>query len=555
MSREDLPLDWCEPRRPGAGKPRVIVIGAGISGMSTGVYAQMNGMDSRIYESYVMPGGCCTGWVRKGYTFDYCIEWLIGSGAGNAAHQVWQELGALDGKTVVNFEMFNRVVGPDGREVTFYNDPDRLEQHLLEVSPQDEALIRSFCADVRRFVKLEMYPVLKPDPLKTWRERLGEWMGILPSFRLFWRSGAMQMDTFADKFRDPLLRRAMRNIFFQDPGCFPVLPYLYNLACAHKNNAGFPQGGSLALARSVEARYKSLGGRVHYRARVEKVLVEDGRAVGVELKNGTRHYADYVVSACDGHTTIYKMLQGRYVNDTVEKLYKDLLLRPDILYPGVVSVFLGVQGEFDRSEPHTTTYLLSDSERQQLPSAPQGSLVVQLRSHYSDSFTPPGRSVIHCTYFSDYAYWHRLRSEDRKEYWAQKRRVADFVRAYLERLYPGLNERVEVVNVSSPATTQRYTGNHNGSILAWKAFTEAEDLANKLLNQGRMQLPGLQRFYMAGQWIGGGGLIRAASSGRYVVQYICDEQGRAFQAYPSQGGKAWHVGQLGLLHSEEQAEA
>ena len=108
-------------------KSRVIIIGAGIGGMSTGVYAQMNGMQSRIFESYVLPGGCCTAWSRKGYIFDYCIEWLIGTCAGNDANQIWRELGALDGKTVKNFDMFNRIVDEHGRSVTFYNDPDRLE--------------------------------------------------------------------------------------------------------------------------------------------------------------------------------------------------------------------------------------------------------------------------------------------------------------------------------------------------------------------------------------------------------------------------------------------
>src|SRR5262249_33224419 len=132
-------------------RPKLIVIGAGIAGMATGAYAQMNGFDSRIFEMHVLPGGCCTAWSRKGFVFDYCIEWLIGSGAGNDANRIWRELGALDGKTITDFEMFNRVVDEHGRSVTFYNDPDRLERHLREVSPEDAKLTRAFCADLRRF--------------------------------------------------------------------------------------------------------------------------------------------------------------------------------------------------------------------------------------------------------------------------------------------------------------------------------------------------------------------------------------------------------------------
>jgi phytoene dehydrogenase-like protein len=526
-----------EPAQNGA-KSRVIIIGAGISGLATGVYAQMNGMESRIFESYVLPGGCCTAWSRKGYVFDYCIDWLLGTAPGNAANQVWRELGALDGKEVKNFEMFNRVVGEDGRSVTFYNDPDRLEAHLIDLSPRDTALIKSFCNDLRRFVKHDLYPFLKPRALQTLRERAGTLISILPVFRLFWRNAAMQMNAFSEKFEDPLLRRAFRNIFFQDHECFPLLPYLYNIACAFKNNAGFPQGGSLGLSKSIAERYQLLGGTIQYRSRVNRILVEDGRAVGVELKNGSRHYADFVVSACDGLTTIYDMLEGKYVNETIETLYRDMLQRPDILYPGVVSTFVGVEGDFDPQGPHSTTYLLSEEEASELPAVQQKSLVVQLRSHYSSGFAPPGKSVIHCTYFSDFKYWSDLRTGDKRKYRAEKRRVDEFIRSYLERLYPGIRERIELIEISSPATTKRYTGNFNGSILAWKSFTDAEDLTTKLINKNKMQLPGLRRFYMVGQWMGMGGLIRAASSGRWVVQFICKELGQEFHAWAEQNNDA-----------------
>lgn len=539
--------EWSVPGRDKDGSPRVIVIGAGVAGMSTGCYAQMNGMRSRIFEKHVLPGGCCTAWSRDGYIFDYCIEWLIGTATGNDANQVWRELGALDGKTITNFDMFNRVVDEAGRSVTFYNDPDRLEQHLLGISPDDARLIRSFCRDLRRFADIELYPFLTAPALRTVRERAALLRTVLPAFRLFWRTAATPMHEFADRFQDPLLRRAFRNIFFQDPEGFPLLPYLFNMAGAHHQNAGFPQGGSLGLARSIEDRYTGLGGEISYRARAERILVEDGRAVGIELRNGKRYYADHVVSACDGHTTIHGLLQGRYTGPRIDKLYDELLNRPGTLFPAVVSAFVGIRGELGADRAHSTTYLLAPQDAEQLPGALQSSVVVQMRSDYSDGFAPPGRSVIHCTYFSDFAYWKELRAADRKEYREKKRQVADFVRGFLERRLPGLGERIELVDVASPATTRRYTGNHDGSILAWKAFSEADDIAAKLVGRDRMRLPGLRGFSMAGQWVGMGGLIRAASTGRFVVQYLCDELGRGFTASESRGTEPWHPGKLGRL--------
>ncbi|MFJ1747417.1 phytoene desaturase family protein [Streptomyces sp. NPDC088116] len=551
MSRDTRTVWHARDRTPGD-KPRVIVIGAGIGGLSTGCYAQMSGAETRIFERHVLPGGCCTAWSRQDYVFDYCIEWLTGTGRGNDASRVWRELGALDGKTIANFEMFNTVTDENGRSVTFYNDPDRLERHLLEISPADARPIRAFCRDLRRFIDTNLYPFLTPPPLQTPREKLAMLRAILPDFLLFWRTAATRMERFCGRFQDPLLRRAFPFIFFQDHEVFPLLPYLFNMASAHHLNAGFPQGGSLGLARSVEDRYTSLGGQVDYRARVERVLVENDRAVGVELRSGERHYADHIVSACDGPTTINGLLDGRYTSPKIDTLFKEMVNRPELLYPGVVSAFVGMKGELDPEERHSTTYLLSEEDNAALPHVLQKSLVVQLRSRYSDGFAPPGKSVIHCTYFSDYGYWKQLRRTDRKAYWTRKQDVADFVRTFLERRYPGIGEAIEVIDVASPATTERYTGVQGGSILGWKSFTDADDVITGLINKDRMRLPGLEGFSMAGQWFGGGSLIRTAASGRFVTQYICQELGLEFRAWESGGTDPWHPGKLGRLPQLEQ---
>ncbi|MFF3095525.1 phytoene desaturase family protein [Streptomyces cyaneofuscatus] len=543
----DTADDWSSRERTPGTPPRVIIIGAGVAGLSTGCYAQMSGARTRIFEKHVLPGGCCTAWSRDGYLFDYCIEWLIGTAPGNEAHQVWRELGALDGKTVTNFELFNKVEDESGRSVTFYNDPDRLEAHLLAISPADAPLIRAFTRDLKRFIAIDLYPFLTAPALRTVRERAATLRTVLPAFRLFWRTAATPMHVFADKFQDPLLRRAFRNIFFQDPEGFPLLPYLFNMAAAYHLNAGFPQGGSLGLSRSIEERYLKLGGHATYRARTEKVLVENDRAIGVELRNGKRYFAEHVVSAADGHTTVHGLLGGRYTGPRIDRLYTDLLHRPGTLFPAVVSAFVGLRGDFDPGEAHSTTHLLTDGDGKQLPGALQNSLVVQARSRYSDGFAPPGRSVLHCTYFSDYAYWKELRTRDRKEYRQRKHEVADFVRTFLERRSPGITDRIDLVDVASPATTHRYTGNHNGSILAWKAFSDADDVSARLVGKDRMRLPGLTGFSMAGQWVGMGGLIRAASTGRFAVQYLCRELGLEFRAWESEATEPWHTGKLGRL--------
>lgn len=76
-------------------------------------------------------------------------------------------------------------------------------------------------------------------------------------------------------------------------------------------------GGSLEFARAIERRYLDLGGEIHYKSPVKKILVESNRAIGIRLADGTEHRSDIVVSAADGHTTLFDMLDGKYMNKKI----------------------------------------------------------------------------------------------------------------------------------------------------------------------------------------------------------------------------------------------
>src|SRR5512142_899694 len=101
----------------------MIIIGAGIGGMAAGCYAQMSGCSTRIFEMQDKPGGVCTSWQRKGFTFDGCIHNLVGTKPGSKVRRIWEELGAARGWEVIDFKEFVQVEDPDGRRLTVYADP------------------------------------------------------------------------------------------------------------------------------------------------------------------------------------------------------------------------------------------------------------------------------------------------------------------------------------------------------------------------------------------------------------------------------------------------
>lgn len=127
----------------------IIIIGAGIAGLSAGCYGQMNDYRTRIFEMHTKPGGLCTSWLRQKYTIDGCLHWLVGSRSGTNFYRIWEELGAVQGRRMIDHEEFMRVEGADGKVFVFYTDIDRLEQHMKELAPEDGNEIEKFIKGLR----------------------------------------------------------------------------------------------------------------------------------------------------------------------------------------------------------------------------------------------------------------------------------------------------------------------------------------------------------------------------------------------------------------------
>ena len=488
----------------------MLIIGAGIAGLSAGCYGQMNGYRTQIFELHDLPGGLCTSWKRKGYVFDGCLHWLVGSSPNNSFYRIWEELGAIQGREMVNFEEFYRIEGSDGKTLIMYTDPKRLEAHLKELSPMDAKVIEEFTASIRRLSKFDM-PSNKAIELMNLIDGIKMMLKMIPMGRYFKRYYKMTMKDFGAQFSDPFLKSCFSN--FMGISEFPTVAFLMTLGWLSEKCAGYPIGGSLKFAQAIEERYLKLGGQIHYSSKVTRILIEEGRAVGVQLADGTEYRADYLISAADGHATLFDLLEGRYLTQKHKKAYEEA----NIFEP-LIQVSLGVDEDFSGLS-HMFNYTLKE------PLQIAGQTVNELGvRHYCDDPTiaPPGKSALVVLLETKYDYWKRL-AQDPEAYRQEKQNVLNSVIKGLEERLPGIRERIEVTDVATPLTTQRYTGNWQGSFEGWMITTE---------NMGRdlpRTLPGLNNFYMAGQWVHpGGGVPTAAKSGRDVIQLICKEEKQRF---------------------------
>ncbi len=493
----------------------IIIIGAGIAGLSAGCYAQMNGYRSTIFELHDLPGGLCTAWERKGYIFDGCIHYLFGSGEGQPFHSMWQELGAVQGRPMVNHQVYQHVT--DGEKtLVVYTDPDRLEAHMLDLAPGDAGLIRALADGVRKFTTFDISLMYEqPKALMgalDWPQ-LG--MRMVPFVPALVRWGLTSSGEFAARFKDPFLRRAVAQMFSWEEA--PVMMGMMLLAYMHNGNAGFPTGASLEFARAVEKRYLDLGGEIYYKGQVEKILVENDRAVGVRLYNDEIHRGDVVISAGDGRGTIYDMLDGRYTNRKIRRMYDGHLPTHQML-----QISLGVARDL-RGEPHWVTHLLDKP----VTLAGEEHHEIGVKHYCFDpSLAPPGKSVVELMIRTDYAYWQRIYG--RRIYDTEQHQVSDILIDQLENWHPGIRADIEYVDEATPLSYERYTGNWQGATTGWLLTKETLPM---MIQGVPKTLPGLDNFYMAGQWVEPGGTVSlAAASGRNAIQTICAADGKPFSA-------------------------
>jgi phytoene dehydrogenase-like protein len=143
--------------------------------------------------------------------------------------------------------------------------------------------------------------------------------------------------------------------------------------------------------------------------------------------------------------------------------------------------------------------------------------------NHDPSMAPAGKTTITIMLPSSHDFWKSL---DQDAYLAKKQEVASQIVKLLEQRFPGISGQVEMTDVSTPLTFERYTGNWQGSFEGWMITPENSGVLMKKMAQ---ELPGLKNFYMCGQWVEpGGGLPTGIMSGKRLVKAMCKADRKKF---------------------------
>jgi phytoene dehydrogenase-like protein len=497
----------------------VVVIGAGLGGLAAGVTAAGQGRHVVVLEQHNLPGGYAQCFQRGPYRFDASLHALNGLAPGGGMDAVYRDLGIWDRLRLRRLDPLYLARFPD-RDVVVHADPFRYESDLIGQFPDAAAGIRSYL-DEAWTVHRESRR-LADDEAAGRAASPDEFVTAYPA--LVRVSAETWAQTIARHVSDPRLVGVLGALW----GYIGLPPELVSalvgtIATAAYGHFGgwYPEGGSAALAWSLEQVLRERGGEVRYAQTVTNVEVSDGRAVAVLTADGSRVETDAVISNASAPTTMLEMVGRRH-------LPTDYVERVDAPAPSLTTfaVYLGLDTDVfgERGLPHELVvapgYEPLAGWRAALAGdwGSTGLMVTDYTSVDSGCAPPRGGAVV----LSAAASWDYEDTwgtggdltgyHENGRYLAVKERVTDEVIRRADAGVPGLADAVRFREASTPLTNFSYTRNPYGAI---------EGYENTPANSGLGWLPQttpIPNLFLAGAWTNTGGQNPAIMSGQAAAR-------------------------------------
>ena len=482
---------------------KVIVIGAGISGLTTAIYARRSGWETVILEKSAAPGGLSTSWTRKGYTFEGGIHWLIGAIESIPLHSVWVETGALKENNPVYFkDPVYTLVDGDVR-IPLYRDFHGLPAGCL----RDRIALLSLRFHVWCFRHFHQpitdLPGLKvehPCPFSLW-----EYVRMLPAVLITPFLILQSSRSYVRRFSNPQMHALLGAVV--DPG-INALSLIYTLSTFAAGDSGYPAGGSIRMATNMAETFTSMGGKIRYRTAatgIEKTTGGWAVRTAAELIE-----ADAVVISADARSAIDKLFTQPLQDTWARKMRKGL--------ETTQCMFLGLGVKTPLSNwPRSMQVVLH--KPLQAAGNTYDSLVVNIYPHET-GFAPEGCCTLTCLLHGrSYEYWKR--AKDNGSYMQEKHAVIDAFTEALGDVIPEIMDNIVVTDMATPLTYERYCNTFEGSYMsAWPA--------RKPLYHAPIRYE--HGLYFTGQrTLYSGGLPPAAQSGRLAAQTLCKDFGTVFR--------------------------
>ncbi len=440
----------------------VIVIGAGIGGLACASLLAKAGIRVLVIEQASRPGGYVGSFKKKGFTFDCAAHFVTGCHREGVIGKLLRDLGVEKEIEFIKVEAPVRFIFPDFEFSFSLNDLESAEKIVKERFPQE--------AD-----KLDRY--------KETLDKIGQEIIKASSSFSIWKMPFLPMLFPAlFKYRNYTVRKLMDKYFTDEklktilsisPVTVPPSKASLLMAAvlkAESQEAGiyYPKGGMQSFANVLVKGLKKHKGELLLNTLITKILIDRGRVQGVELADGRRIKATYVVSNASLQQTFYKLVGREYLKKRfIKKIEgKELSLSCFILYLGIDLDLKSLGLNF-----RTNVYPTYDTEKQyeilkdgEIPE--EFAFVMTFFSLIDPTTAPKNKHTLIITTTAPYHYREDWGTKDKRgvEYRRLKESIMKKMVEQAEKIIPDLSSHIIYQEAATPLTLERETLNTQGAI-------------------------------------------------------------------------------------------
>lgn len=503
----------------------IIVVGAGLGGLTAAATAASNGKKVLLLEKNNTPGGAMTSFLRGRFEFEASLQAFYGFGIDEtgSTRKILDELKISSAVTFIPIPRAYRIItkARDGESINA-NMPfgvesyiEKMEEYVPGSRPSMERLF-SLAGDIEN--TLEFMKTVKEYDFKTV-------LAVLKKHLNFFRTAPYSVDDVLNALGVPPKAQDIFSACWQFIGAptdsLSFIHYIVTINSYLTFGAVVPRFRSFELSMAIASSIERHNGHIWYNARVDRILIKDGKAYGVRLSDKTEVYAKNIICGISPSTVFSKMIS----HDDIPE--KDLQLTNSKSFGARgFSVYLALNRSPETLGITDYSVILHDTAN----SREQFSLMGKLDTNNTvtatclniavPSCSPKGTTLICLSTLYTSDCFSEVSMED---YYSLKYSLAKrMIELYEHKLNVNLHDYIEEIEIASPMTFARYTGSPQGSIKGYLPLQWDGVVSRALMRKDDLSPLGLRFCGSFGEKFSG--LCPAIQTGYEVVSDLLLEE-------------------------------
>lgn len=476
-----------------------IIIGSGLGGLSCAAYLAKNGQKVLVLEKHSIPGGYATSFRRGAFNFDATLHMIESVGKGQSMARYFEWCGVADSIEFLKIKYFMRLIFPEHDFRLPSGNLDDVISVLETNFPHEKEGIRSLFKEMVQ-IHDDIMNFL-PQTAPMWQQ--------LPTLPFRYKSLFSAMKKTVKQILDKHLKdEKLKALLFANycyyglpPSKVDMYPFIGNVGF-WMEGAYYPKGGDQVIPNAFVDLIKRNNGSILLGSEVTSVIVENGRAMGVVTAKGEKYFAKHIVSNVSPIQTFHNLVGE-------DKVPTKLLAKIDRMEPSISAfiIYLGLDETFKSTLKNTDDFEILVSETYNPDedykwtsdsNFEKATILITLYSNVDQSLAKDNKFVASIIQLQTHSYWAKFEAaynmKNKEEYNKEKDRLANILIRRAEKVIPAMSKHIEVIEIATPLTIKRYTGNFKGALYGWANTTKQFTPMDRT-----MKIP-IKNLYLSSAW-------------------------------------------------------